>query len=670
MRARHLWLALALLVSGGAAGVWAVFGIERVLPLPLPASAGLQIDTLGSRYFVNDLVGFAPAHNDLPLALALSHSARAGALHAINNGPLRIDSTDAYGSAQDPTVPGWGASPELPPRHGALQLDYLRTMIVGRFDVDPAQGVELAVSMPWFSRLAHRGDVVVLEQAPLDDATSLRLALRGRGEFQIEALPPPADGFPVQFATTNLAPDAIAIGADVRSPATTAFTLMTRDFHSLAWGELDSDGGAEYSVVRGGNRGRMMTGRLMIATRHPRDVLYDGDTHRDIATAFTDFEKAGCPGRQSAWTDVDSDGLLDLYVVCGRTEGDSGGFTNQLFKAQPGTFTEVARAAGIDIGTVGNFRFIDWDGDLQADLLWVDGRGDIVLYHNNRGSFRETARVSGRHYVWQEASQLLLGDINRDGAPDLLVVNREGNQIVWNRNGNIEVDTDPAALGLPAAALAGSWIDVDLDGLTDFLTVDSGVYRGLGNGRFANTGGTGRSWLRRFYPAARLVSFNVGAERQLLAAYNRCLPGRLCLWRTEALIAARRWAPLAFAQQDFGWLEPEDWQMGLIRRGADNGSHREVILQLAGPAQNPNSIGAHIDIGTDQSQPRHWVGEAETALFSQGNFAIYLSVPQQKEIRGNAVWSDGCKQDFIITAPAKTLTVTYPAQCKTTIKNI
>jgi len=656
---------LAVLAAGTIGGLHALRALTRALPLPMPDHPTLIATPLTPHYFVNDLIGFGGDPAGLPAAFILSHSARAAAVRRGPDGDLAAVPADSFGIPQDPDVPGWGAATTLAPRRGALQLDYLQTMLVGRFDVPATQGVELTIDLPWFSRHALRGDIDVLENASTDDSTRLRLALRGSGSFQVEALPPPADGFPIQFEVTNLDPANIALGAEARAPAAANFTLRTRDFHAFALGELDGDAGAEFAVVRGGNRGRMSSGRLLMADRSPRDLLYDSDTRRELGERYPGFVKAGCPGRQSAWVDANGDGRLDLYVVCGRTEGDSARFTNQLFLADQDDFTESARAAGLAFDHAGNFRFIDWDGDLQDDMLWVDGHGDIALYRNDRGTFREIARVRGRYYLWQEPSQVLISDIDGDRAPDALIVNREGNQIVWNRPGGFELDGNATARGLPAATLAGAWIDADLDGATDFLALDGGLYRGLGDGRFAGDGG--RGWLRRFLPAARLVSFDTAGERRLLYAVQPCLPGRLCSWRSEMLIAARRWPALALLQQHLGLLEPEDWETGLIQRGASPGSHREVALQLAGTPANPHAIGARIDLDESSGARRHWVGEAESAHFSQGNFAIYLSVPERAETRGEAIWADGCRAAFTLPAFATSFTVTRPADCNAAV---
>ncbi|MBN1237508.1 MAG: VCBS repeat-containing protein [Gammaproteobacteria bacterium] len=655
---RHRMLRVGAVACGAAAigtlvlGVAALLHVEHMLPLPVESNRWMRVESLGTHYFLNDLVGFDTRSASLPEALIVSHSARAAALTAGAAGEARLVWADGIGLSQDPNLPGWGGAGSLPERRGTLQIDYLHTMIVGRVAAPGAPGAELHVGVPWPARVARRGGVELAAQDVDGRGTRLRFALNGPGAFHIEPWPPPSDGFRIDFDATGLPASAIVIGGRHRSPARTAFSLETRDFHSVALGELDGDGGAEFSVVRGGARGRI--GAIQPASR---DLLYDVDTGREVGESYTGLQKEGCPGRQSAWVDVEGDNRLELYIVCGRS---AEGFPNRLLRRNGRGFADVAREAGLDLQGVGSFRFVDWTLDLQPDLLWVDGSGDVVLYRNREGRFAEAQRIASERPSAGRVTQLLLEDIDRDGAPDLLIVHPSGNRLIMNRSARL-VEAAPSEHGLPVAALAGAFVDVDLDGHTDLLT-ERGLFRGIEAGRFARDSAASErlgGWVRQ----ARLVSFASGDERRLLLALNRCLPGRFCGWRRSLLQRMRRWALAGFALQRLGLLEREQWVLLEIGRSPSASGRREIALTLTGEAGNPYGVGARIDIEGPDGPRRHWVGQAESSHYSQGNFAVYVTAPVADEVRGEAVWQDGCRAQFSVPAAVRRMTVVRPVAC-------
>ena len=193
-----------------------------------------------------------------------------------------------------------------------------------------------------------------------------------------------------------------------------------------------------------------------------------GDTA--VAEATT-----GCNSYGSAWGDYDSDGYLDLYVVC---HGPDEQITNMDHQATApnylyhnngdGTFTEVAHEAGVDNIAHGlSASWVDFDRDGHLDLYVANwgvanmmanfGKADRnLLYRNNGdGTFTDVAEKAG-------------------------VKGPEG-----PFDASYEV---PDLLG--ALTFSGLWLDYDNDGDSDLVECSdiaaSPLHRNNGDGTFTD----------------------------------------------------------------------------------------------------------------------------------------------------------------------------------------
>ena len=171
---------------------------------------------------------------------------------------------------------------------------------------------------------------------------------------------------------------------------------------------------------RGKPSGRPFPSRLTdVAARagltHP--IVYGGiDEKRYIIEVV---------GSGVAFLDYDSDGWLDVLVLCGtRLEGAPPGATNRLYKNnRDGTFTDVTEQAGLTrSGWASAVTIGDYDNDGYDDLF-ITYYGHHVLYRNNGdGTFTDVTEKAGLH---QEAVRYGAGctwvDYDRDGHLDLFV---------------------------------------------------------------------------------------------------------------------------------------------------------------------------------------------------------------------------------------------------------
>lgn len=181
-----------------------------------------------------------------------------------------------------------------------------------------------------------------------------------------------------------------------------------------------------------------LDGRLdiYVANYGARNVLYrnDGDG------AFTDMtEWAGVEGplfsMDAVWADYDDDGYPDLFVT-GVSQQD----TSSIYRNNgDGTFTDMSSLDGIDPlhgGIAAAFADLDSDGvmDLYVavwndtldgetkDILgqdWWPGSSNRVYFNKGDGTFRRVERT-GAEYLGGSHS-VTTGDFNNDGFLDLYI---------------------------------------------------------------------------------------------------------------------------------------------------------------------------------------------------------------------------------------------------------
>jgi hypothetical protein len=124
--------------------------------------------------------------------------------------------------------------------------------------------------------------------------------------------------------------------------------------------------------------------------------------------------------------------------------------------------------------------FIDYDADGWPDILLVNGmdwpgharrRSTLRLYRNNRnGTFTDVTRAAGLD-VELYGMGAAIGDFNNDGHPDILITCVGQNRLFRNTgNGSfVDVTRTSGLGGRTAFSTSAAWIDVDRDGLLDLF---------------------------------------------------------------------------------------------------------------------------------------------------------------------------------------------------------
>ncbi len=124
--------------------------------------------------------------------------------------------------------------------------------------------------------------------------------------------------------------------------------------------------------------------------------------------------------------------------------------------------------------------FLDYDADGWQDILLVNGmdwpghvrsRSTMRLYRNNRdGTFTDVTRAAGLE-VQLYGMGVAVGDWNNDGFPDLLVTCVGQNRLFRNTGKGTFLDVTKASGldGRQAFSTSAAWVDVDRDGLLDLF---------------------------------------------------------------------------------------------------------------------------------------------------------------------------------------------------------
>jgi enediyne biosynthesis protein E4 len=124
--------------------------------------------------------------------------------------------------------------------------------------------------------------------------------------------------------------------------------------------------------------------------------------------------------------------------------------------------------------------FIDYDGDGWQDILLVNGmdwpghtkqRSTLRLYHNNRnGTFTDVTRAAGLD-IEMYGMGVAVGDFNNDGFPDVFITCVGQNRLFRNTGKGTFVDITRASGlgGREAFSTSAMWIDIDRDGLLDLF---------------------------------------------------------------------------------------------------------------------------------------------------------------------------------------------------------
>lgn len=233
--------------------------------------------------------------------------------------------------------------------------------------------------------------------------------------------------------------------------------------NTVAWGDLDNSGlAADTFVTQGGGPAYML----------PKIPIYSIDSVKIEDERTNDFTFDPISGWISlaAFAIPDTNVTISVFytylskpdlAVAKWSNYESGVYYNQngILNTLPGW-------------TVGNTQMqkgIAWaDYDLDGDLdLAIGGTDPTVLYENVNGTLSATpVWSSGASY--HGCQDLVWGDVNRDGYPDLTTVHFANGHVRVYLNQQGMLDTTPSwYYDASSSATAVAWGDVNSDGFPD-----------------------------------------------------------------------------------------------------------------------------------------------------------------------------------------------------------
>lgn len=226
------------------------------------------------------------------------------------------------------------------------------------------------------------------------------------------------------------------------------------DAKSISWVDLDNDGDQD----------------LFITNRLARNRLWRNNGEEGFLE-LTDFSGLNQETRKSygaSFADYDNDGDLDLFIAnynWAMTE-----MLNELYANNgDGTFTEVTVAAGfgedIKQSFIGEWTDLNEDGLLDLYVI-RDRHVYLNMYYENQGdgTFVDVADEMGLD-VAINAMCSGIGDYNRDGAMDVFVSGLQNENVLLTNDGagNFS-DLGSDAFDIWHTCWAGTWIDWDNNG--------------------------------------------------------------------------------------------------------------------------------------------------------------------------------------------------------------
>lgn len=474
---------------------------------------------------------------------------------------------------------------------------------------------------------------VTAEELPSKTTHSIiKFSGHGEGYFSFK---PYIHALPIQFQfEAGLTYETIYVGPNRVLPGSPDFAVQMRDRHGMAWADFNNDDRMDVFITRGGLRGTMGNVPLDFWD----ELLLGTPTGMEDVGKTLGLAKNGCPGRQAAWVDYNGDGLLDLYVVCGRSKGKD---PNRLFQqTSDGHFEDVAEKVGLGIPSNGSFVWLDADLDGDMDLFWSDYQG-FFLYKNEAGSFLPTHLESydrkGR------SRKLTVSDYDNDGDLDIFSASPMGNVLFVNTDGTFSAVT-PLSVGLPNKSVMANWVDYNNDGFLDLHTVPGGLYIQKQKGKFIFSSQL-KIMQHRFSPfqlSGALVAWfdidNTGTRDLFIATE----------WRMKKRVWAKWLAKVTGSDQRFGGLDFY-WKTALFYN--KNTENHWLQVQLTGPPGNRQAIGACVTLQTEKGKQLQQVGNADGSQYSQGHYRLYYGLGQHPEPLALRVdWPDGTSTE--LAAPA------------------
>jgi len=257
---------------------------------------------------------------------------------------------------------------------------------------------------------------------------------------------------------------------------------------AAAWGDYDNDGNVDV----------MTLGHVQSLTNSISQLWHNnGDgTFTDVTTQ-AGLNPHNGDAHGALWSDIDSDGYLDLYVSKGTPKADPNNY-NELWRNNgDGTFTNIASSShvtGRSHRTRGAYA-VDYDLDSDLDIFDTSFDTPNLLYRNDGGlQFIDVAEEAGLQRSDIENRTAAWADFDDDGFMDVLITRSSA---LFKDNGDGTFVDVTAAAGITSSvdAQSGAWGDYDNDGDLDLYVtmgeqngppIQGILYQNNGDGTFTD----------------------------------------------------------------------------------------------------------------------------------------------------------------------------------------
>ncbi len=276
---------------------------------------------------------------------------------------------------------------------------------------------------------------------------------------------------------------------------TGGFTALTGDTivkdnkpsDGATWADSDNDGDLDCYVVNWYNT---------------KNLFYNNTGAGAFTQTQNAIETSGGYCETASWGDYDNDGLLDLYVT--RSGGTTATNKNLLFHNEGGNaFTKVLTGTPVTDAFISrsvNWTDIDSDGDLDLFVTNENDQNENLYRNDGAGVFTKLTNGPLLNNGGKTMSSSW-GDYDNDGDLDVFLANDQGNDGLFRNEGHFnftKITTDTVS-NCGGNSFSSAWSDVDNDGDLDlFVTNSFGtttlwpnfLFLNNGNGSFTRVGNT------------------------------------------------------------------------------------------------------------------------------------------------------------------------------------
>jgi hypothetical protein len=251
--------------------------------------------------------------------------------------------------------------------------------------------------------------------------------------------------------------------------------FYNEEVKAVLWADYDNDGDAD----------------LFVSLLYAPCRLYRNEGNLQLTDVTVE---AGLPLESvenwgASWADVNSDGFLDLYLCKYVNPNNGTGYAklNHLYiNNGDGTFNDVSNSSVTNDGYRFSFQsvFFDYDRDGDPDLYVINDKTDRNALYKNQGNgqFTDQSIGSGAAIVI-DAMSATGDDYDDDGYPDLYITNNPpGNVLLHNsQNGTFLNHSYLYNLQVFKSCWAAQWLDANNDGNVDLYVATQGTAEGEQN---------------------------------------------------------------------------------------------------------------------------------------------------------------------------------------------